>query len=104
MTTTRQRGAARFALSVKMAAKAGKCSQAEMGAYMGISRDAMAQKLGGRVRFNLDEAYALAELFGVEPGRMVDGAGEWLDEIDPDGVRKRLEETAGQGLIGVTRK
>ncbi|WP_424215991.1 helix-turn-helix domain-containing protein (plasmid) [Streptomyces sp. BI20] len=98
MATQARMSPARFSMSVKTACQAGNVTKGDLAAALGMSPESMSRKLAAKIRWNLDEVYAVADIFGVDPGAMVNGSGEWLNTIDPDAVRGRLRDLLNHTL------
>lgn len=93
MTSTQfvPKSAARFSMAVRIGCRTAKISQENLGEAIGKTRDAVAQKVGGRIKWNPDEMDTIAYVFGVELPDMINGTTDWLDRVDPVSAHERLE-------------
>ena len=65
-------------------AKVANLSLGEVATHLDLHRNSLAEKVAGRRPFTEDEIVALAELFGVTPGRMFDDPAELLGISGPN--------------------
>ncbi|MDQ8706221.1 hypothetical protein RCO28_27675 [Streptomyces sp. LHD-70] len=92
----------RFNLSITTAMGAAGISRQKLADGIGMSRPSLSQRLLGNQDWQLSEMVSVGNILGVHYKAMLDDERPWLNDIDPHEVRERLDEIAGQSMIGST--
>lgn len=99
----------RFNLSITTALGAADISRQKLADGIGMSRPSLSQRLLGNQDWQLSEMVKVGNIFGVHYKRMLGNEDPharderlWLNDINPDDVRDRLDKLAGQSLIATT--
>lgn len=90
-----------FNRSVRRALQEVDVTQEELGSFIGVKGTQISGRLRNRIRWTLKDMHLVAGLFGITPMQMIDGSTDWLNGLNPANVRRRLENAAGQGGVGV---
>lgn len=92
---------AQFSMSVKTLALHAGTTTGKLAPLLGISLAAMSQKVNDRTPWKLVEVARLADAFGIDPGLLLSGPGDWIRGLDRAKLRARLENFAAQSDVGV---
>ncbi|MFB9592630.1 hypothetical protein [Streptomyces racemochromogenes] len=64
----------------------------QLGSYIGLSKSQVSKRQDGQIKYSLRDMHHIGQLFGINPLVMAAGLSNWLNDIKPEDVRRRLPQ------------